>query len=193
MAEGPTLKLYNLAMEGDSNAMNKLFLTIQPQLKFLARRYTDSNCFSPEDYVQQSNLHILKAMGQFDPSRADFKTFAYRIAQTTMIRLTQYNALRWKTERKGVGLEVPEIENFLEDLENSETLEVILSEMDNLPPLHRTIVFERVVEGKPLRHISREHHKDSHSGETVCGRWYRKSIKVLRDQLSGVQVIESYI
>ena len=154
-------ELVRLAKKGDTRAFGKLMLEYQNKIYRLARRMTETD-EDAEDVLQEAFIKAFKSLSGFK-GKSKFSTWLYRIT----VNLALMKLRRKKID--SVSLDEPvatdegsvqrEIEDEaigpLEELIESESMEVLDEAINDLPKSYRAVFVLRHVEGLSTEETAR--------------------------------------
>jgi RNA polymerase sigma-70 factor (ECF subfamily) len=130
-------------------AFGQLYDSYQPRVfNFVARRIP--NVQDAEDVTQQVFEKVLRAIKDFDPARASFETWLYKITNNTII--DYYRASKVTMDAVETGS--PYVFNEREDLERSARYLVLIGLFKELSPVYQEILSLRFIEDKSNKEIA---------------------------------------
>jgi RNA polymerase sigma-70 factor (ECF subfamily) len=149
--------LLNGFREGRESAFTRLHQAWYPALYLFAAKITGDQP-AAEDIVEESFL-IIWERRLFFHHLAALKGFLYTTTRNAALKWLYRNDRRRKAETDSHLLSFGIEDNtVLEKLIRAETLQMILDELDKLPPKSRQILTMLFVDGKKAKDIARELH-----------------------------------
>lgn len=154
-------ELVRLAKKGDTDAFGKLMLEYQNKIYRLARRMTETD-EDAEDVLQEAFIKAFKSLAGFK-GKSKFSTWLYRITVNLALmklRRRKIDAVSLDepmvTEEGAVQREIEdEAVGPLEELIESESMEVLDAAIEELPQAYRAVFVLRHVEGLSTEETAR--------------------------------------
>jgi RNA polymerase sigma-70 factor, ECF subfamily len=154
--EGATdeVLMLRVARSDDRQALSELYDRYGGLVYGAGMRYLGDRTLA-EDLVQDVFISVWRNAASFDPSRARFSTWVYRITRNRAIDLVRYHQARVRTVAPTAGEET-----FSEPGEGDDTEEIlrtfdVAGALSEISPAHREVLMLAYFEGLSQREISR--------------------------------------
>jgi RNA polymerase sigma-70 factor (ECF subfamily) len=171
-ADGETLTLIRRCQAGDLSAFGGIFERYK-NLVYKTAYLMLGNARDAEDVLQEVFLEAYRVLGQYQPERAAFQTWLYRI--------TINDCLNWKRKHRIPVLSLDEV-NPAADSPNDDADREVWSAISKLSPKLRAVVVLRYY--LDLSYLELAQALDIPLG-TVKSR-LNQALQVVRDDLKGV-------
>jgi RNA polymerase sigma-70 factor (ECF subfamily) len=153
--------LVTLAKKGDTDAFGQLMLEYQSKIYRLARRMTETD-EDAEDVLQEAFIKAYRSLGGFK-GKSKFSTWLYRITVNLALMKLRKKKLDQVSLDEPIstdeGIVHREIEDEamgpLEELIESESMDILDKAVDELPKTYRAVFVLRHVEGLSTEETAR--------------------------------------